>query len=1055
MRSCTKIILCLLLTTSFSWSYSVAQKVGQPVPGTKGYKNLFDQKKLDHTKPRSEASLKYERRRGVSISPGSPNSFLSTSFDLEGSQNHDGYTLKEVYRQDNRRLPIFISTEHRTRESLSTRSDSELSSVVYEHIKDLKKMLPFSSPEKELAIKKINRDDKGFVHVRLQQQFKGLPILGAEAILHFSSKGQRVLNGQLEFPIKHLSVEPKLTAEEAIQIVSSNMGEISGHHHIDEHSKEYLDYHQPQSKLLIYPHPTEPEVYHLAYEIETYANIKDHIFFYVDAHTGEVINKVNHTCTFIPPTQGSSNDLLNSNVQLNTFQEGNTFVMLDASQSMFQGAGVALPQQGEGSIVTLDLRNDIEGELFLITSGDNNNWDPTAVSAHNNATTSYLYYESVHNHISIDGQGGDMLSIINFPDPETGGSFDNAFWNGRFIGYGNGGQVSLLPLSAALDVAAHEMTHGVIEATANLEYQGQSGALNESFADVFGVLIEREDFLLGEDIINRQIFPSGALRDVANPNNGSAPGSPGWQPKDMNEFQNLPPDVDNGGVHVNSGIPNRAFAIFTNEVGADKSEDVYYRALTQYLTRRSQFIDCRLAVIQAATDLFGANSAEVQAASNAFDAVGLFGEQVDPETTPDPGEGRVDRFEVNTGTKFILHTNTNPSDPNTLYSFDVQSTEFFPVSTTPHIRPVSVSDDGLIGIMIDTDRQIRLLGLDLTNPIEEVVEVDLEWSNAVMSKDGTKLAAVTNEEDATIWILDLVNEGVMAFELFNPTTSELEIGTNEVLFADALEWDHTSQILMYDALNRRESIFGEGIEYWDIGFIDVWDNETNSFGTGNIIKLFSNRPEDISVGNATFSETSPQIIAFDLVDDSDNSMSLYTANIETGDLVEIFNNQVLGFPSFAPDDNTLYFSALDENGSELVASVDLGDDDITPINGTLRGVLATSQWPEAYATGERDLSGPVTTTNNKNDLTIAEGVEVYPNPSNGTFTLAFSLTESAEVQVWLSDLTGKQVKAFNTGELFAQGNHSAQYSMNELPSGLYLLEMRSGNKRITKKIVKQ
>lgn len=109
---------------------------------------------------------------------------------------------------------------------------------------------------------------------------------------------------------------------------------------------------------------------------------------------------------------------------------------------------------------------------------------------------------------------------------EDGTEMDNAFWNGEVMAYGNGA-TDFTPLAGALDVAGHEMTHGVIENTARLEYNAQSGALNESFADVFGVLIERKNWTIGETVTKRSAFPSGALRDMANPNQGG-PKDPGY-----------------------------------------------------------------------------------------------------------------------------------------------------------------------------------------------------------------------------------------------------------------------------------------------------------------------------------------------------------------------------------------------------------------------------------------------------------------------------------------------------------------------------------------------
>src|SRR6185436_18716992 len=114
--------------------------------------------------------------------------------------------------------------------------------------------------------------------------------------------------------------------------------------------------------------------------------------------------------------------------------------------------------------------------------------------------------------------GGNIVSIINVTD-ENDNNMDNAFWSGAAMFYGNGNQ-AFTSLAKGLDVAGHEMSHGVIQNTANLEYLSQSGALNESYADIFGSLIDRDDYKMGEDVVKLNFFPSGALRDLSNPHNG-------------------------------------------------------------------------------------------------------------------------------------------------------------------------------------------------------------------------------------------------------------------------------------------------------------------------------------------------------------------------------------------------------------------------------------------------------------------------------------------------------------------------------------------------------
>ena len=103
-----------------------------------------------------------------------------------------------------------------------------------------------------------------------------------------------------------------------------------------------------------------------------------------------------------------------------------------------------------------------------------------------------------------------MINVAN----SDGSDMDNAFWNGAVMFYGNGDQAFDAPLSKALDVAGHEMSHGVIQATANLEYQYESDAMNESFADIFASMIDRDDWQIGEDVANSAVFPSGTMRDM-------------------------------------------------------------------------------------------------------------------------------------------------------------------------------------------------------------------------------------------------------------------------------------------------------------------------------------------------------------------------------------------------------------------------------------------------------------------------------------------------------------------------------------------------------------
>ena len=188
--------------------------------------------------------------------------------------------------------------------------------------------------------------------------------------------------------------------------------------------------------------------------------------------------------------------------------------------------------------------------------------------------------------------------------------YQNAFWDGLQMVYGDG--------FTAKDVVAHELSHAVTEYSANLEYRWQSGALNESFSDIFGSMVDRDDWLVGEDL------PNGPIRNMADPTQFNDPG----HVRDWRAGCS-----DNGGVHTNSGIHNKAFVGVAEAIGKDRAEKIFYRSLTVYLGQRSSFEDARSAALQSAADLFGENTREVQAVDDGYAAVGIDG-------SFDPGPGR-------------------------------------------------------------------------------------------------------------------------------------------------------------------------------------------------------------------------------------------------------------------------------------------------------------------------------------------------------------------------------------------------------------------------------
>jgi Zn-dependent metalloprotease len=261
-------------------------------------------------------------------------------------------------------------------------------------------------------------------------------------------------------------------------------------------------------------------------------------------------------------------------------------------------------------------------------------WNGAAVSAHANAADTLKFLSTVLLRNSIDNMGGPVRSSINCVEQNDTREWDNATWFRKQMMYGQSnvnGELRSWALSK--DIVAHELTHGVTDYTARLEYLGESGALNESYSDIFGVIVanigqtdvKKWNWLIGEGLFG----PKTALRDMKKPEKFD-------QPSHMDDYQKLPKteDGDWGGVHTNSGIHNKAafnlltakdaqgrYVLKPREVAA-----LFYLALTQSLSRTSRFADSRRGVELAARSLFANKSnkqARFQSVAKAFDKVGI------------------------------------------------------------------------------------------------------------------------------------------------------------------------------------------------------------------------------------------------------------------------------------------------------------------------------------------------------------------------------------------------------------------------------------------------
>lgn len=702
-----------------------------------------------------------------------------------------------------------------------------------------------------------------------------------------------------------------------------------------------------EQKTLVYLVDDATATFTLAWQINFHSSISEHWTFLIDANNGEVLKNINEVCS-VGPTTARAEDLHGKTQTINTYDNGSSFWLIDASQEMFDDSSV-IPYGEKGAIITYNARFvEFDETVPHHYQSDNNTWaDKAAVSAHHHAGICYEYYKETFNRNSINGNGGNIRSIVNL-DLE-----DNAGWNGWGMLYGNGNNLFQRgSLAKALDVAAHEMSHGVIGNSAGLIYSFQSGALNESFADIFGVMVDRADWLIGEDVIQSTVFRAGSMRNLADPNNGLSKGQPGWQPAHMSQYLNYSDDCedcDNGGVHINSGIPNHAFYLFATNVGKDKAEQVYYAALTQYLTSTSQFIDCRLAVIAAAEQLYGTTVANAAAA--AFDAVGILG---DAGNTPDQELPSVE------GEQYVL-TKAIVNGRTVIGELDLQK-ETYNIKSEHDFRPrISVEETGSFGVFVDEERNAYIIDLTNNNPNSNtellLAGTERKWHKIAISRDSRRIALIAYPYEPTIIFLNLDEGTTHSFNIYNPSTGTGQINSTPE-WLDIIQFDPTSQHIMYDAYNPITTSNG----FWDIGIIEVWNNSTNELGSGNVWKPFTNIPAGFSIGNPIFSNTSPNRIAYELLNEKDNRTLVVTQNLSTNKLaviadLNIPNLSTTARPCFAPDDNFIAYATDSGSDDFYVTFQELEQDHLTP-KGTNRGQYFGTDaiW---YARGQRDFIRPI------------------------------------------------------------------------------------------------
>jgi Zn-dependent metalloprotease len=294
-----------------------------------------------------------------------------------------------------------------------------------------------------------------------------------------------------------------------------------------------------------------------------------------------------------------------------------------------KSACASIPPSGTASREVFDCQNKWTLRIKVVRGeGDPATGDEDVKKTYEYAGITRDFYKSVLGRNSIDNIGMNMILNVH-----VGANYMNAFWDGDEMAFGDGDGKIFVSFAKSLDVVSHELTHGITQFTANLEYKGQSGALNEHFSDVFGTAItqyanketaESADWLIGDEIMGPTLYGE-ALRSMMAPGTAYDNDLMGKDPQPDHMKDYYKGHEDNYGVHINSGIPNRAFYLVAMDIGTDKAALIWYHAL-QNLWPSAKFNDAVKVITRSAQILIideKVPKGSTQSVRSAFKAVGL------------------------------------------------------------------------------------------------------------------------------------------------------------------------------------------------------------------------------------------------------------------------------------------------------------------------------------------------------------------------------------------------------------------------------------------------
>jgi hypothetical protein len=605
-------------------------------------------------------------------------------------------------------------------------------------------------------------------------------------------------------------------------------------------------------------------------------------------------------------------------------------------------------QNTRGAIFVFDARNQPPTDrvsnvpdVFYITSSNPNSWSPAdSVSAAFGLSKTYDYYRDRHTRNSLDGEGGSLIGDIR-----VGQNFYNAFWDSelKVMVFGDADT-----FAGSIDVVAHELTHGVTSNAADLIYQDQSGAMNESFSDIFGEMVENyvtgsNDWRVGTQI-------SAAIRNMANPHEFHDPAK-------MSEYVDT--TDDHGGVHTNSGIFNYAYyqlvAGLPNAIGPRDAERIYYRALTVHLTKTSQFLDGRLACIQSAEELFGTASPQSQRVAQAFDVAEILPSTPTPPppTTP-PGSAADSVF-------FLAHNGTSLVPSRRETAFGDPAPGIYLINTPAAAERPAVSGDGTLAFFVTDDNDACFVATN-GNGSPSCLDLPGTVASVAMSADANVYAFVLLDDagertnDVTVIDIGIDPPRSVTYSLVSPTADGGSVTT--VLFADTMDFTKNQRYLLYDALNVLRLGDGTSVGLWSISAIDFSNSQTYTLAPP---------VNGIDIGDPSVAHTSDAFFTFDAQDQSSGEAAVFAGSLDTGR----FQAVVTGVgswpttPSYTGNDRAIVYSFPDSSQTGRSLAIEQLAADHMTASGNPQKYLDDGAYGVIYRRGAGTAPGTNCTTDDQ------------------------------------------------------------------------------------------